>query len=72
MNTLAHPTQYIKAIWAAVTTFIGALITALVAVGDNASPSDLSWIAWLTIVSATLASFGGVFGLTNSSATSSE
>jgi len=49
-------TYYVKAIYAGLITFLGALVTALQA-------GDLTTTAWLTIVLATVISVGGVLGL---------
>ena len=55
--------QYlIKAIYAAVVTFLGGLLAALLAVPDIAI-TDLSTAAWITIILATVIALGGVLGL---------
>jgi len=55
--------QYlIKAIYAAVVTFLGGLLAALLAVPDI-DITDLSTAAWVTIILATVIALGGVLGL---------
>lgn len=69
-ETLAHPSTYIKAIWAGLTAFLGSLLVALLTLQsagvDPVTPGQLGWIEWLTITLVTLGAFGGVFGLKNS------
>ena len=59
---------YIKAIYAGLITFLGALLASLQAAPDIGF-SDLSSAAWLTIVLATVISIGGVLGLQSAPAT---
>ena len=53
---------YVKAAYAGLITFLGAVLAALQAVPDIGF-GDLSSAAWITIVLATLLSVGGVLGL---------
>jgi hypothetical protein len=53
---------YIKAIYAGVVTFLGALLASLQA-GPDIGLGDLSTAAWITIALATIISIGGVLGL---------
>ena len=55
------PTQPIKAIYAAVTSFLASLINVMIA-NDEAWPTALSW---LIIILSTVIVTGGVYGLTN-------
>ena len=59
---------YVKAIYAAVVTFLGALLAALLA-GPEIGVADLSQAAWLTIILATIVAAGGVLGLQAAPAT---
>ncbi len=52
-----------KAIFAAVTTFVSGLITAL---SSNTGLADITTQQWLVVGLATIVAFGGVYGLTNS------
>lgn len=56
------PTQPIKAIYAAVTTFLSQLIAVMVAEDGSRWPTSVSW---LTIILSTIVVTGGVYGLTN-------
>ena len=53
---------YVKAIYAGLVTFLGALLAALQAAPDIGF-SDLSSAAWITIALATIIAIGGVLGL---------
>ena len=53
---------YVKAIYVAVVTFLGALLSALLA-GPEIGVADLSQAAWITIVLATIVAAGGILGL---------
>ena len=68
-DTLKHPPQYVKAIWAGVTAFGGSLLVALTTLQsagvEPVNPGQLGWIEWLVIVLTTMAAFGGVYGLKN-------
>lgn len=55
----------LAALFAAATAVIGALVTALVQIGEGAAFSDVELVAWLAIAGTGLAAFGGVLGLTN-------
>ena len=61
-------TYYVKAAYAAVVTFLGALLAALQAAPDIGF-GDLSSSAWITIVLATFIALGGVLGLQAAPAT---
>lgn len=52
-----------KAIFAAITTLVSGLITAL---SNNAGLADVTTQQWLVVGLATIVAFGGVYGLTNS------
>jgi hypothetical protein len=53
---------YIKAVYAGLITFLGALLASLQA-GPEIGLGDLSSAAWITIALATIISIGGVLGL---------
>ena len=59
---------YIKAIYAGIVTFLGALLAALQA-GPDIGLGDLSTAAWITIGLATIITVGGVLGLQSAPAT---
>lgn len=59
------PTQPVKAIYAAVTTFLAGLINVMLANDENWPTA----ISWLTIILSTVIVTGGVYGLTNSPST---
>ena len=62
--------QYlVKALFAALTAFLGSLGAALVQIGEGAQFSEVETVAWVLILGATLAAFGGVLGLQNAPAT---
>ena len=52
---------YVKAIYAGVIAFLGALLTAL-QVGEDIGFSDIGTAAWITIGLATVLAIGGVLG----------
>lgn len=53
---------YVKAIYAGVVAFLGALLAALLAV-EGTGISDITTAAWVTIALATVLAIGGVLGL---------
>jgi len=55
-------TYYVKAAYAGIITFLGALLAALQA-GEAIGISDLTTASWITIALATILSIGGVLGL---------
>lgn len=57
METLKHPPMYVKAVYAAVVTFLGGLLTAI---ADGITAEE-----WIGMSLTTIVVTGGVFGLTN-------
>ncbi len=63
-TVLEYIGKTLTAAFAAATAVIGALVTALVQIGEGAAFSDVELVAWLTIIATGLAAFGGVLGIT--------
>jgi hypothetical protein len=62
MNTLAHPSQYVKAIYSALVAGLGALGTVMV---GSVELGDVTQGQWVAIAGTMLVAGGGVFGITN-------
>ena len=54
---------YVKAIYAALLTFIGSLGAALAQLQEGAGIGDVTTLGWVLILGTTLAAGGGILGL---------
>jgi hypothetical protein len=53
-------------LFAAGSVALGATIAVLVQIGEGAAFGDIELVAWLTIIAAGVAAFGGVLGINRS------
>ena len=60
---LGYIGKALAASFAAATVALGSTIAVLVQIGEGAAFSDIELVAWLTIIAAGLAAFGGVLGI---------
>ena len=62
-TVLGYIAKTLSGLFAAATVALGATIAVLVQIGEGAAFSDIQLVAWLTIIAAGLAAFGGVLGI---------
>ncbi len=62
-TVLSYIGKTLAAGFAAATVALGSTIAVLVQIGEGAAFSDIELVAWLTILAAGLAAFGGVLGI---------